>query len=175
MGRASVVGARCWGTPVEFGCLLTYRQLISGCRAVRNLSPTGALFLFHDVRSYDPEWSLVRGPPRKGLGMCRRVTNKGESGFGKASDRVKAKHHRPSGILGVVGCPLSRREKARPLFEGHYRVPVSIPGALIKRRGPDPPLSPCRINTKSKHQSLNTVKKTSLQQAERVRQSQRQS
>jgi len=52
-----------------------------------------------------------------------------------------------------VGCPLKRREKARPLFEGHYRVPVSIPGALIKRRGPDPPLSPCRINTKSKHPS----------------------
>jgi hypothetical protein len=76
MGRASGVGARCWGTPVEFGCLLTYRQLISGCRAVRNLSPTGALFLFHDVRLYDPERRLVRGPPRKGLGMCRRVTYK---------------------------------------------------------------------------------------------------
>ena len=30
--------------------------------------------------------------------------------------------------------------------------PVSITSALIKRRGPDPPLSPCRINTKSKHQ-----------------------
>ena len=27
------------GTPVEFGCLLTYRQLISGCRAVRNPAP----------------------------------------------------------------------------------------------------------------------------------------
>ena len=38
------------------------------------------------------------------------------------------------------------------MFIGHYRVPVSIPGALVKRRGPDPPLSPCRINTKSKHQ-----------------------
>ena len=43
-----MVGARCWGTPVEIGCLLTYRQLISGCRAVRNLSPTGALLLFHE-------------------------------------------------------------------------------------------------------------------------------
>jgi len=61
MGRASGVGARCWGTLVEIGCLLTYRQLISGCRAVRNLSPTGALFLFHDVRLYDPEWRIVRG------------------------------------------------------------------------------------------------------------------
>ena len=33
--------------------------------------------------------------PRKSLGLCLRVTNKGESGFGKASDRVKAKDHRP--------------------------------------------------------------------------------
>jgi len=44
----------------------------------------------------------VRVPPWKSLGMCLRVTNKGESGFGKASDRVKAKDHRPSGILGEV-------------------------------------------------------------------------
>jgi hypothetical protein len=87
MGRASGVGARCWGTPVEFACLLTYRQLISYCRAVRNLSPTGALFLFHDVRLYDPKRRLVRAPPRKCLGMSRRVTNKGESGFGTANGR----------------------------------------------------------------------------------------
>jgi len=32
----------------------------------------------------------VRAPPRKCLGMCRRVTNKGESGFGIASDRGTA-------------------------------------------------------------------------------------
>ena len=82
MGRASGVGTRCWGTTVEFGCLLTYRQLISGCRAMWNLSPTGELFLFHDVRLFDPERSLVRVPPWKSLGMCRRVTNNGESGFG---------------------------------------------------------------------------------------------
>jgi hypothetical protein len=62
-----------WGTPVEFGCLLTYRQLISGCRVVRNLSPTGALFLFHDVRLYDPERRSVRGPPRKCLGMSALI------------------------------------------------------------------------------------------------------
>ena len=36
--------------------------------------------------------------------MCLRVTNKGESGFGEANDRVEAaaKDHRPSGILGEV-------------------------------------------------------------------------
>ena len=28
----------------------------------------------------------MRVPPWKSLGMCLRVTNKGESGFGKASD-----------------------------------------------------------------------------------------
>ena len=30
------------------------------------------------------------------------MTNKGKSGFGKASDRVEAKEHRPSGILVEV-------------------------------------------------------------------------
>ena len=43
----------------EFGCLLTYRQLISGCRAARHLSPTGALPLFHDVPLFDPGEGFV--------------------------------------------------------------------------------------------------------------------
>jgi len=157
MGRASGVGARCWGTPVEFGCLLTYRQLISGCRAVRNLSPTGALFLFHDVRLYDPERRLVRGPPRKGLGMCRRVTNKGESGFGIANDRgtvaVEWKHHR---------CDRLKRQRDLSVEVSVLRgwdpkVPVGSPVSFPKRPNPAwrlvAPSSPCRINTKSKHQS----------------------
>ena len=33
----------------------------------------------------------MRKPPWWGLGTIQRVTNKGESGFGKASDRVTAK------------------------------------------------------------------------------------
>ena len=166
MGRASGVGARCWGTPAEFGCwgtpaefgcLLTYPQLISGCRAVRNLSPTGALFLFHDVRSYDPERRLVRGPPRKGLGMCRRVTNKGESGFGIANDRgtvaVEWKHHR---------CDRLKRQRDLSVEVSVLRgwdpkVPVGSPVSFPKRSNPAwrlvAPSSPCRINTKSKHQS----------------------
>ena len=157
MGRASGVGARCWGTPVEFGCLLTYRQLISGCRAVRNLSPTGALFLFHDVRLYDPERRLVRGSPRKGLGMCRRVTNKGESGFGIANDRgtvaVEWKHHR---------CDRLKRRRDLSVEVSVLRgwdpkVPVGSPVSFPKRSNPAwrlvAPSSPCRINTKSKHQA----------------------
>jgi len=40
----------------------------------------------------------VRGPPRKCLGMCQLVNNKGESGFGIAKERatlaVEWKHHR---------------------------------------------------------------------------------
>ena len=97
----------------------------------------------------------MRGAPRKSLGIFRRVTNKGESGFGKASDRVKAKDHRPSGILGEVWWGALSREgrKLDRCSKVIIGFPVSIPGALIKRRGPDPPLSPCRINTKSKHQS----------------------
>jgi len=88
VGRASGVGARCWGTQVEIGCLLTYCQLISGCRAVLNLSPMGALFLFHDVRLYDPERRLVRAPPRsRSVWECLRETNKGESGFCIANNR----------------------------------------------------------------------------------------
>ena len=148
----------CWGTPVEFGCLLTYRQLISGCRAVRNLSPTGALFLFHDVRLYDPERRLVRGPPRKCLGMCRRVTNKGESGFGIANDRgtvaVEWKHHR---------CDRLKRRRDLSMEVSVLRgwdpkVPVGSPVSFPKRSNPAwrlvAPSSPCRINTKSKHQAL---------------------
>ena len=50
----------------------------------------------------------------KSLRMCRRLTKTGKSGFGKASDRAKAKDHRQQGILGgsVVRCPLRGREKA---------------------------------------------------------------
>ena len=68
---------------------------------------------------------------------------------------TKAKEHRQYGILGgcVVGCPLSRREKARRCSKVIIWFPVSIPSARVERFGPDPPLSrPCRINTKSKHQ-----------------------
>ena len=81
------------------------------------------------------------------------MTNKGESGFGKASDRVKAKDHRPSGILGEVWWGALSKE-GRKLDRAKVTIgfPVSITSALIKRRAPDPPLSPCRINTKSKHQ-----------------------
>ena len=49
-----------------------------------------SLYLTMSERYY-PERRSVRGPPWKSLGMCRRVTNKGKSGFGKANDRVEAK------------------------------------------------------------------------------------
>jgi hypothetical protein len=51
-----------------------------------------------------------------------------------------------------VGCPLNGREKAWPM-EGHYRVSslFSKRSNQALRPGP-PPLSPCRINTISKHQ-----------------------
>ena len=52
----------------------------------------------------------MRVPPWKCMGMCLRVTNKGERGFGKASDRVKAEDHRPSGALGEVWCGALSRE-----------------------------------------------------------------
>ena len=76
------------------------------------------------------------------MGLLRRATNQGESGFGKASDRVKAKDHRPKGILGEVwwgalsreGRKLDRCSKViNTKIKHHYRVPVSIPSALIKR------------------------------------------
>ena len=60
-----------------------------------------AFYLTMSARYY-PERIGVRGTPWKSLGLLRRVTNKGESGFGKASDRVKAKDHRLSGTLGEV-------------------------------------------------------------------------
>ena len=69
------------------------------------------------------------------MGVIRRATNRGESGFGKASDRVKAKDHRPSrilsevwwGALSVEGKKLDRCSKVIIGF------PVSIPSALVKR------------------------------------------
>ena len=51
---------------------------------------------------YYPERSSVRIPPWKSLGLCLRVTNKGESGFGKANDRVEAKDHLPQRVFSVV-------------------------------------------------------------------------
>ena len=173
MGRASGVGARCWGTPVEFGCLLTYRQLISGCRAVRNLSPTGALFLFHDVRLYDPERRLVRGPPRKGLGMCRRVTNKGESGFGIANDRgtvaVEWKHHRCDRLKR----PRDLSIEVSVLRGWDPKVPVGSPVSFPKRSNPAwrlvAPSSPCRINTKSKHQGTPSPRPRFPQRGYRIK------
>ena len=77
----------------------------------------------------------MRGAPRKSLGICRRVTNKGESGLGTANDRVEAKEHRPSGIpvgvwwgaLSIEGRKLDRCSKVIIGF------PVSIPSALVKR------------------------------------------
>ena len=40
----------------------------------------------------------------------------------------------------MVGCPLNRRQKARPFFEGHYRVPSLCPkrSSLALRPGPPP-------------------------------------
>ena len=82
---------------------------------------------------YYPERILVRGAPWS-------VTNKGESGFGKASYRVKAEYHRPLGILGEVWWgTLSRRENARPLFEGHDRVPSLYPKRSNQALRPGPP------------------------------------
>ncbi len=78
-------------------------------------------------------------PAWKCLGLCLRVTNKGESGFGKANDRAKAKEHRPYGILGesVVGCPLSVHSVEGKKLDRCSKVivgfPVSIPRALVKR------------------------------------------
>ncbi len=96
---------------------------------------TDALSLSHDVHSLYPKRSSVRVPPRKSLGLCRHVTNKGKSGFGKANDRVEAKNHRPVGIqvgvwwgaLSIEGRKLDRCSKVIIGF------PVSFPSALIHR------------------------------------------
>jgi len=90
----------------------------------------------------------VRGPPRKCLGMCRRVTNKGEIRFGKASDRAMAKDH-----LNMLG----PRTQWKTVFLGGGAP--WVPGLFSQRSNPAfrlvPPPSPCRINTKSKHQYKN--------------------
>ena len=77
----------------------------------------------------------MRGPPWKSLGMCRRVTKKGESGFGKASDRAKAEDRRSSGILGEVwwGALSTGGRKLDRCSKVIIGFPISIPSALIKR------------------------------------------
>ena len=111
----------------------------------------GTLSLSRNVPLLSSEKKRVRGPPWKSLGICRRVTNKGESGVGKASDRVKAKGHRPYGLRAAV------RWGALPT-EGLYRVPSlyvhSILSALIKRRSPEPPQALVDSIQKSKHKRL---------------------
>ena len=53
-----------------------------------------ALSQSHDVHSLLPRKELSAWPPLEEFGDVRRVTNKGDSGFGKASDRVSAEKHR---------------------------------------------------------------------------------
>jgi len=138
---------------VHVAGVLRLNQLLSyilpidiGCREVRNLSPTGALFLFHNGRLFDPERRLVCGSPRKSLGTCWRVTNKGESWFGKANNNrvaVSAEQY--------YGEPLNT---AKGPLHGSVSSPcedcvlrgcpvgslVSFPSALIKCGGSCPPL-----------------------------------
>ena len=64
---------------------------------------TDALSLPHDVRSLLPRKEFSAVPPWKSLGLCLRVTNKGESGFGKASDRAKAKDNARKGFRWECG------------------------------------------------------------------------
>ena len=65
------------------------------------------------------------------MGLLRRATNRGKSGFGKASDRVKAEDHRPEGILGEVWWGALSREgkKLDRCSKVIIGFPVSISGA----------------------------------------------
>ena len=85
--------------------------------------------------SIPPSRTVVRGAPRKSLGILRRVTNEGESGFGTASDRVKANDHRPSGTRGEVwwGALSKEGRKLDCFSKVNIGFPVSSQGALIKR------------------------------------------
>ena len=61
------------------------------------------------------------------------MTNKGKSGFGKASDRAKAKDLRPQGIPVVVWWgALSMEGKKLGRWEAIIGYPVSLPSALLK-------------------------------------------
>ena len=76
----------------------------------------------------------MRGAPWKCLGMCRRVTNKGESGFGTANNRAKAKDLRPQGIPVVVWRgALSKEGEKLGRWKAIIGVPVSLLRALIER------------------------------------------
>ncbi len=57
----------------------------------------------------------MRGPPWKSLGMCRHVAERGRAA-GSAKPATELRRRTTTRILGrsVLGCPLSRRQKARP-------------------------------------------------------------
>ena len=89
------------------------------------------------------------------MGKFRRVTYRGESGFGIANDRgtvaVEWQHHR---------CDRLKRRRDLSVEVSVLRgwdpkVPVGSPVSFPKRSNPAwrlvAPSSPCRINTKSKH------------------------
>ena len=83
------------------------------------------------------------------------MTNKGESGFGKASDRVKAKDHRPQGIPVVVRWgALSVGGEKLDRWKVIIGFPLSIPSALVKRcvtrYGLPYPLNPGGLSSKYK-------------------------
>ncbi len=87
----------------------------------------------------------MRITPWNSLGLCRRVTNKGESGFGKASDRLKSEDHCPYwilsevwwGALSVEGRKLDRCSKIIT-----SRVPNLYPKRCSQALRPNPPISP---------------------------------
>ena len=72
--------------------------------------------------------------PLEEFGLFFACDNKGESGFGKVSDRAKAKDLRPQGNPGgsVVGCPLNGR-----LLLG-FRSPESALTSVEARTPPKP-------------------------------------
>jgi len=92
----------------------------------------------------------MHGPPRKCLGMSRRVTNKGESGVGIANDRGMAS------VEQYYGEPFQTAEGPlhgsvlSPCEDSVLRGwdpkvllvrPSPFPSALIQRGGSCPPLS----------------------------------
>jgi len=115
----------------------------------------------------------VRGPPRKCLGMSRRVTNKGESGFGIANGRgtvaVEWKHHgcdrlRRPRVLSMDQCYL--HVKTVFLGGGIQRSLLVLPSTLIQRRDSCPPLPRVELIQKvsTKHQSVELIQKVSTKQ-----------
>ena len=155
--RAAELKIRVWGVRY-LGQLIKTSQIVGGgstiwelavplnCNAVRNLFSRREKILgvfFHLPREICEFFFCPHPPPRQVF----RLSPLCLSAFLQSWSTI------PGRSIALDSWYLLFCIKAQPLFEGHHRVPSLSPKRSNQALSPPPPSSPCRINTKSMHQS----------------------